>query len=359
MDCRFLDCRLWIVDCTIQKSIIHNLQSIQSKNLQSKNLQSMNTPKLSIVLPIYNEEESLPHLLDELRPSLEKIGLPFEIICIDDGSKDNSFAELKKLHQQDERVRVIRLRRNFGQTAAFAAGFNRARGEIIITMDADLQNDPADIPKLLAKIDEGYDVVSGWRMGRWQESFGSLITRKIPSATANWLISTITGVPLHDYGCTLKAYRHDVVKSINLYGDLHRFLPAITSYYGVEVAEVPVSYRSRQFGRSKYGLGRIIRVVLDLITVSFLLNYSTRPIQIFGLLGLFSLSLGVIIGAYLTMTKLMYGAALANRPLLSLVVMLVMIGVNMVMMGLLGEMNVRIYHESQNKPIYSVREELG
>ncbi len=318
----------------------------------------MKPPELSIVLPIFNEAESIPNLLNELAPSLEATGKTFEIICIDDGSRDNSFEQLKKLHAQDNRLRVVRFRRNFGQTAAFAAGFDRAQGDIVITMDADLQNDPADIPSLLAKIDEGYDVVSGWRQERWREGFTAIITRKIPSAAANWLISRLTGVYLHDYGCALKAYRRDVVKSINLYGDLHRFLPAIASYYGVEVAEVPVSYRSRQFGKSNYGMGRIVRVILDLMTVSFLLNYSTRPIHIFGLLGLFSGTIGTIIGVYLTLTKLLYGAALADRPLLWLAVLLVIIGTQLVMMGLLGEMNVRTYHETQNKPIYTVREEL-
>ncbi len=316
-------------------------------------------PQLSIILPIFNEEESLPHLLPELVPALEATGRTFEIICIDDGSSDNSFAELKKLRGQDERLRLIRFRRNFGQTAAFAAGFDRARGDIVITMDADLQNDPADIPKLLAKIDEGYDVVSGWRVERWQEGFKSFLTRKLPSATANWLISTGTGVPLHDYGCALKAYRLEVVKGINLYGDLHRFIPAIASYFGVTVTEVPVKYRTRQYGRSKYGLGRITRVLLDLLTVRFLLTYSTRPIQIFGLMGLLSLVIGVIIGIYLSFVKLVYGEGLAERPLLLLAILLVMVGVQLVTMGLLGELVVRTYHESQNKPIYTVREELG
>src|SRR5262245_8874522 len=319
----------------------------------------MSDPKLTIVLPIYNEVESLPHLLEELVPALEKIGSTFEIICVDDGSKDNSFAELKKLRDQDNRVRIVRFRRNFGQTAAFAAGFDRAKGEIVITMDADLQNDPADIPLLLAKIDEGYDVVSGWRVERWKEGTSSLITRKLPSATANWLISTGTGVYLHDYGCALKAYRAEVVKSIKLYGDLHRFIPAIASYYGVSVAEVPVSYRSRRFGRSKYGLGRIVKVLLDLLTVRFLLNYSTRPIQIFGLMGILSFFVGVMLGIYLTFMKLIYGIDLVDRPLLLLAILLVMIGVQFVTMGLLGELVVRTYHESQNKPIYSVREECG
>jgi glycosyltransferase involved in cell wall biosynthesis len=297
--------------------------------------------------------------LEELVPALEATGRTFEIICVDDGSRDSSFVELQKLRAQDARVRVIRFRRNFGQTAAFAAGFDRARGEIVITMDADLQNDPADIPQLLAKIEAGYDVVSGWRVKRWQEGFSAFLTRKVPSATANWLISTGTGVPLHDYGCALKAYRSDVVKSINLYGDLHRFIPAIASYYGVSVAEVPVNYRSRQFGRSKYGIGRITRVILDLLTVRFLLNYSTRPIQIFGLMGLGSLALGVLIGIYLTFMKLVYFEDLVDRPLLLLAILLVMVGVQFITMGLLGEMISRTYHESQNKPIYTVREELG
>lgn len=326
---------------------------------QEENEAPPQPPQLSVVLPIYNEAESLPHLLEELVPALEATDRTFEIICVDDGSQDNSFAELQKLRAQDERVRVVRFRRNFGQTAAFAAGFDRVRGEVVITMDADLQNDPADIPLLLTKIDEGYDVVSGWRVKRWQEGVSSFITRKIPSATANWLISTGTGVPLHDYGCALKAYRSDVIKSINLYGDLHRFIPAIASYYGVTVAEVPVNYRSRKFGRSKYGIGRIIRVILDLLTVRFLLSYSTRPIQIFGLMGLGSLALGVVIGAYLTSMKLIYREDLVDRPLLLLAILLVMVGVQFITMGLLGEMISRTYHESQNKPIYTVREEVG
>jgi glycosyltransferase involved in cell wall biosynthesis len=319
----------------------------------------MTKPYLSIVLPIFNEVESIPHLLEELVPRLEEIGHSFEIICVDDGSSDGSFEALKELRRQDERVRIVRFRRNFGQTAAFAAGFERATGELVITMDADLQNDPADIPKLLEKIDEGFDVVSGWRMERWKEGTGSFITRKLPSMTANWLISTGTGVHLHDYGCALKAYRGDVVKSINLYGDLHRFIPAIASYYGVTVAEVPVNYRSRQFGTSKYGLGRIVKVILDLLTVRFLLSYSTRPIQIFGLLGIGSLGLGMLIGFYLSVLKIFTGIALSERPLLLLAILLVMIGVQFITMGLLGELIVRTYHESTGKPIYTVREELG
>ncbi len=339
---------------TLDTSVTFNQEAVREQNGVAAQ-----TPQLTIVLPIYNEAESLPHLLEELVPALEATGRTFEIICIDDGSRDSSFVELQKLRAQDERVRVVRFRRNFGQTAAFAAGFDRAQGEIVVTMDADLQNDPADIPDLLAKIDEGYDVVSGWRVKRWQEGFSSFLTRKVPSATANWLISTGTGVRLHDYGCALKAYRSDVVKSINLYGDLHRFIPAIASYYGVTVAEVPVNYRSRQFGRSKYGIGRITRVILDLLTVRFLLSYSTRPIQIFGLMGLGSLGLGMAIGLYLTLDKLIYQANLVERPLLLFAILLVMVGVQFITMGLLGEMISRTYHESQDKPIYTVREELG
>jgi glycosyltransferase involved in cell wall biosynthesis len=319
----------------------------------------MTTLDLSLVLPIYNEEENISLLAEELIPALERTGRSFEVICIDDGSSDRSYAELQKLHAADSRVRVVRFRRNFGQTAAFAAGFERARGEVVVTMDADLQNDPADIPKLLAKLEEGFDVVSGWRQERWQEGVGSFITRKIPSASANWLISTTTGVHLHDYGCSLKAYRSEVVKSLRLYGDMHRFIPAVASWFGVTVAEVPVAYRSRRFGSSKYGAGRIFRVLLDLMTVRFLLSYATRPIRIFGSLGLLSVGAGGLIGLYLTFAKFAYQIDLADRPLLLLAVLLIVIGIQMISLGLIGEMVVRIYHESQDKPIYTVREELG
>jgi len=318
----------------------------------------MSSVDISLILPIYNEVESIPHLLEELTPVLESTGKSYEIICVDDGSTDGSFAELKKLRAQDERVRVVRFRRNFGQTAAFSAGFDYALGDLVITMDADLQNDPADIPKLLDKLDEGYDIISGWRVNRWREGFWQILTRKLPSRMANWLISSITGVHLHDYGCALKVYRKEVVKNINLYGDLHRFIPAIASYYGVTVAEVPVNYRSRQYGTSKYGMGRIVRVILDLLAVRFLLSYSTRPIQIFGSLGLLSLFVGIIIGIYLSFMKYVYNEALAERPLLMLAMLLMMVGVQLITMGLLGEMMARTYHESQGKPIYSVREEL-
>jgi len=314
---------------------------------------------LSVILPIYNESENIPRLYDELVPVLEATGSSFEIIAVDDGSQDDSFARLTSLRADDHRLRIMRFRRNFGQTAAFAAGFHHARGAVVITMDADLQNDPVDIPKLLAKIDEGYDVVSGWRQERWKEGVLAFVTRRIPSAAANWLISRVTGVYLHDYGCALKAYRSEVINEIRLYGDLHRFIPAIASYIGVRIAEVPVSYRPRKYGQSKYGIGRTVRVLLDLLTVRFLLSYSTRPIHIFGLLGLLSVLLGVGIGIYLTVIKFLYQAALAERPLLLFAILLVMVGVQLVTMGLLGEMVVRTYYESQNKQIYAVREQLG
>jgi len=322
-------------------------------------MNASSTPELSVILPVYNEAENIPHLFAELIPTLESIGRSFEVIAVDDGSRDDSFARLAEIHQRDPRVRVVRLRRNFGQTAAFAAGFDRARGDVVITMDADLQNPPGDIPRLLAKMEEGYDVVSGWRVNRWKEGLGTFFTRRIPSAIANWAISTVTGVYLHDYGCSLKAYCRDVAREIRLYGDMHRFVPAIASYYGVSIAEVPVSYRARRYGKSKYGIGRTVRVILDLLTVRFLLSYSTRPIQIFGLMGLVAIVLGTAIGLYLTALKFLYGVSLTERPLLLLAIMLFTVGVQLVLMGLLAELVVRTYFESQNKPIYAVREELG
>lgn len=313
------------------------------------------TPEISVVVPIYNEEESIPQLYERLTTELEKLGKPYEIIAADDGSRDRSFALLSEFAARDPRLRVVRFRRNFGQTAAFSAGFDRARGRVVITIDADLQNDPADIGTLLAKVDEGYDVVSGWRERR-QDPF---LNRRLPSIIANRLISQVTGVALHDYGCSLKAYRLDVVRGIRLYGELHRFIPAIASWQGVAVAEIPVRHAARKFGKSKYGIGRTLRVVLDLVTVRFLLSYGTRPMQVFGLLGVITMALGVLAGGYLTYIKLFLGMPIADRPLLLLAVMLVMIGVQFISLGLLGELIVRIYYESQNKPIYVVRDEIN
>ncbi|NWG21495.1 MAG: glycosyltransferase family 2 protein [Chloroflexi bacterium] len=312
-------------------------------------------PQLSVVVPVYNEEESIPHLHQRLTAELEKLGITYEIIAVDDGSRDRSFSLLSDLARHDRRWRVVRFRRNFGQTAAFSAGFDRARGDVVVTIDADLQNDPADIGALLEKIGEGYDVVSGWRERR-QDPF---LNRRLPSMIANRLISWATGVYLHDYGCSLKAYRLDVVRGIRLYGELHRFIPAIASWQGVAVAELPVHHEARRFGKSKYGISRTVRVVLDLLTVRFLLSYGTRPMQIFGLLGLLASSLGVAIGAYLSWIKLVYGAAIADRPLLLLAVLLIVLGVQFVSLGLIGELIVRTYYETQAKPIYVVREELN
>jgi glycosyltransferase involved in cell wall biosynthesis len=310
------------------------------------------SPRISIVIPLYNEEESIPHLWEQLDKAIANYGQPAEVIIVDDGSKDRSFALLQEIAQQDRRFTIIRFRRNFGQTAAFAAGFAQASGEVVITMDADLQNDPMDIPLLMAKIDEGYDIVSGWRKDR-QDRYWD---RKLPSMMANRLISNVTDVQLHDYGCSLKAYRREVLDHVHLYGELHRFIPALASQVGGTVTEVPVNHRSRQYGRSKYGISRTVRVMLDLINVWFLGSYSTRPIHVFGTLGLASAALGVLVGLYLTFIKLFLGESIGNRPLLLLAVLLVVIGVQLVTMGLLAEMITRTYYESQGKTIYIVRE---
>lgn len=310
---------------------------------------------LSIVIPIYNEEENIDALYKEVKAATEPLQMASEIIFIDDGSSDRSASLLIAIAEQDPQVKFIRFRRNFGQTAALAAGFDHAAGEVIITMDGDLQNDPADIPKLLAKIDEGYDLVSGWRADR-KDKF---ISRRLPSIIANKIISVTTNVKLHDYGCTLKAFKKEVADAIQLYGEMHRFIPAIASGMGVSIAEVPVNHRPRRFGTSKYGISRTIRVVLDLITIKFLLSYGTRPIQIFGLLGITSGTIGFLMGLYLVIQRQFMDLPIANRPLLLLSILLVFIGLQFITLGLLAEFQVRIYHETQNKPIYTVREMVG
>lgn len=310
---------------------------------------------VSVVIPLFNEIENLSQLHSQLTSALNTLDRNSEIILIDDGSTDGTYSALKEIHEKDKRVWVIRLRRNFGQAAAFSAGFDFARGEVIVTMDGDLQNDPADIPRLLEKIDEGYDIVSGWRIHR-KDGF---ITRRLPSMMANALISNVTGVKLHDYGCSLKAYRNEVVKNIRLYGELHRFIPALASWMGIRMAELPVNHYPRKHGRSKYGLGRTIKVILDLITVKFLLDYATRPLQIFGLAGMISFVIGTGISLYLTILRLFFSVGLSDRPILLLAILLIMLGVQLILMGLLGELVVRTYHESQEKPIYAVREILG
>jgi glycosyltransferase involved in cell wall biosynthesis len=307
---------------------------------------------LSVVVPVFNEEENIASLYQQLTAVLEPLGREYEIICVDDGSSDRSFELLSELAEQDHSVKVIQFRRNFGQTAGFSAGFDYAQGDVVITIDADLQNDPAGIPLLLDKIDEGYDLVSGWRANR-QDPF---LSRRLPSLIANWLITKTTGVQVHDRGCSLRAHRREVVKQMRLYGELHRFIPDMASWVGVTMAEVPVNHRPRRFGQSKYGISRTFRVILDLITVRFLLSYSTRPIHIFGSMGLTSFLVGSGMGIYLTVLKVVTGQEIGGRPLLMLAVLLMLVGVQMVAMGLLGELIVRAYHESQNKPIYTVRE---
>jgi glycosyltransferase involved in cell wall biosynthesis len=308
---------------------------------------------LSIVIPIHNEEPNLEALYRELTEAFSGWGKSYELILVDDGSTDKSFAILERLQLADPRLRVIRFRRNFGQTAAFSAGFDHARGRMIVTSDGDLQNDPRDIPALVKKLeDEQLDIVCGWRRNR-KDAF---VSRLVPSFFANGLISWATGVKLHDYGCSLKVFRAEVVKSIKLYGEMHRFIPAIASEQGVSIGEAVVNHRPRLHGRSKYGISRTIRVVLDLLTVKFLLSYSTRPLQIFGLVGLAMSIPGALIMAYLTFVKFVMGASIANRPLLMFGVLLVSTGVQLLTLGLMAELLVRTYHESQNKPTYVIRE---
>jgi glycosyltransferase involved in cell wall biosynthesis len=312
-------------------------------------------PDLSIVIPIRNEAESLPKLYEELTRTLSGSPRTYELLFIDDGSTDRSFEILAGFQARDPHVRVIRFRRNFGQTAAFSAGFAHARGTCIVTSDGDLQNNPADIPALVDRLErDGADIVCGWRKDRKDK----WLTRRVPSMLANWLISKATGVTLHDYGCSLKAFRAEVVKPLRLYGEMHRFIPAIASEVGVKIAEQVVDHRPRQFGQSKYGLSRTIRVVLDLVTVKFLLRYSTRPLQIFGLVGLLCGSLGVLITAWLGYVRLIQGQGIGHRPLLLLGILLVFGGLQFLTIGLLAEMQARTYHESQQKPTYHIREIL-
>lgn len=311
------------------------------------------TPELSLVIPIRNESPNIRPLYDELMQVLGATGRRFEVIVIDDGSTDDSFAQLAALQAGDPRLRVIRFRKNFGQTAAFAAGFAHARGRLVVTSDGDLQNDPRDIEAMVQMADrDDVDIVAGWRKRR-QDTF---VNRRLPSIIANWIISKSTGVALHDYGCSLKVFRAEVVKSMRLYGEMHRFLPAIASEQGVRIAEVAVNHRARTAGTTKYGISRTVRVVLDLVTVKFLLSYSTRPLQIFGLFGLLSGGLGALITAYLGWVRLVEHQPIADRPLLLLGVLLVFTGVQLVTFGLLAELMARTYYESQGKPTYVIRE---
>lgn len=307
---------------------------------------------LSVVLPIYNEAGNLESFIPELSAALRDLERSYEIVAVDDGSTDESVVVLRRLKAQEPNLRIVRFRRNFGQTAAFAAGFDLARGLYVITMDADGQNDPADIAQLLQVMTEGeFDIVSGWRQNR-KEPF---LSRRLPSMIANRIIGRSTGVDLHDYGCSLKIYHREVAKNVNLYGELHRFIPALASSLGVRVSEVPVNDRPRRFGKSKYNLSKTVRVILDLLTVSFLLSYMGRPMQLFGLAGLVSGSTGFGLGLYLALYKIVTGADIGNRPLLSLAILLMILGVQFLVMGLLGELQARTYFEVQNKPIYAIR----
>ncbi len=309
---------------------------------------------ISVVIPLFNEEENVPELHRRVKSVMDSLKKKYEIIYVDDGSTDRTLPLLDEIQSGDVNVVVISFRRNFGQTAAFAAGFDYAKGDVVITLDGDLQNDPADIPSLLEAIKES-DIVSGWRKNR-KDPF---VSRRLPSMMANRLISWVTGVKLHDYGCSLKAYRSDVIKNMKLYGEMHRFIPAVASWYGVKVAEVETVHHPRLRGKSKYGISRTVKVFLDLITVKFLQSFSTKPIQFFGPVGLASGAAGVLISLYLSLEKLVFGMDIGGRPLLLLGVLLIIVGIQFIGMGLLGEMLVRTYHESQNKPIYVIKEISG
>jgi glycosyltransferase involved in cell wall biosynthesis len=316
---------------------------------------TVQVPDLSVIIPVFNEEESLDRLYDKVVGAMQPLGKTWELILVDDGSRDKSFEILQRLAAADRRVRVVRFVRNFGQTAALSAGIDYALGDIIIPMDADLQNDPQDIIRLLEKMDEGYDCVSGWRKDRKDEFF----TRLIPSWTANKLISVISGVPLHDYGCSLKAYRREVIKDVRLYGEMHRFVPIYATWMGALVAEIPVTHHARQFGVSKYGLSRTFKVVLDLLTVKFLSAYATKPIHVFGMIGLWSFGVSFAGFVWMLVLKLFYHTTFIETPLPVLVAMFFMLGVQFILMGLLAEIMVRTYHEAQGKRIYKVKTVLN
>src|SRR5687767_2375417 len=311
-------------------------------------------PEISVFLPVLNEEPNLRPLHAKLDESLATLGHTAEIIYVDDGSTDGSLEVLKELAARDPRVRVIALRRNYGQTAAMAAGIDAARGHVLIPMDADLQNDPVDISRLLDKLDEGFDVVSGWRKERQDK----MVTRKIPSAIANWIISFIGGVKLHDYGCSLKAYRREFLKDVRLYGEMHRFIPIYASWVGARVTEIPVRHHARTMGHSKYGLSRTFKVMLDLMTIKFMASYHTKPIYVFGLFGFSSFLISVVALAWALVRKL-GGESFIRNPLLTIAIVMFAVGVQFILMGLLAEMLVRTYHESQAKTVYTVREKIG
>ncbi len=310
-------------------------------------------PEVSVVVPVLNEQDNLSALYEQITETLTD-KYDYEVVFVDDGSSDDSFAVLGRLQESDPKIRVIRFRRNFGQTAALSAGFTHSRGKIIVAIDADLQNDPADIPEMIAKLDEGFDVVSGWRKKRHDKA----VTRLVPSKIANWLIGRITGVRLHDFGCTLKVYRREVLAETKLYGEMHRFIPALASWSGARIAEMVVNHRPRTAGAPKYGLGRTLKVILDLITVKFLGSFSTKPIYIFGGLGTVSALGAVVCGLIVIYQKLILDHDMTGNPLLILTVLLILATIQLILMGLLAEMLVRTYHESQDRPTYAIKEIL-
>jgi len=310
--------------------------------------------QISIVIPVFNEVKNIPFLYDEIKTSLNDKYDNHEIIFVNDGSNDGSLEKLRALSKKDNFVKVINFRKNFGQSAAISAGFEYSQGEIVVTLDADLQNDPADIPMIIDKVREGYDIVNGWRKNR-KDKF---LSKKLPSFFGNKLVSFITGVKLHDYGCTLRGFKKDVVNNLKLYGEMHRYIPAIASRIGIKSIEVPVNHRKRMFGKSKYGLGRTFRVILDLISIKYLLSFSYRPLQIFGSLGLIMMGTGFLSGLYISYEKYFNGAS-ANRPLLTFTVLLLFLGFQIITLGLLAEMLTRVYHEGLNKNVYTIRDTMG
>jgi len=312
-------------------------------------------PELSLFLPVLDEEENLRPMHAKIAAALDTLGRTAEVIYVDDGSTDTSLKILKEIAAGDARVRVISLRRNYGQTAAMSAGIDAAEGAILIPMDADLQNDPADIRRLLEKLDEGYDVVSGWRKNRQDK----LVSRKIPSQIANRIISWIGGVPLHDYGCSLKAYRRDVIQDVKLYGEMHRFIPIYAAWAGARVTEIPVDHHARTMGNSKYGISRTIKVIFDLMTIKFMASYQTKPIYVFGMFGTIALVVSLVAGIWAVLLKIIYGTSFILTPLPVITVVMLAISVQFFLMGLLAELLVRTYHESQDKAIYAVRERIG
>lgn len=310
---------------------------------------------LSIVIPAYNEEENIPILYEKLKKVLDSLGEDYEVIFVDDGSTDSTFDILRELATKDKRIKVLRFKRNYGQTAALSAGFEHAKGEVIITLDADLQNDPEDIPTLLEKLKEGYHIVSGWRKDR-KDPF---LSRKLPSMIANWLISKITGVHLHDYGCTLKAYKAEVVKDLELFGDMHRFLPALTKRKGAKITEVPVKHHPRIYGKSKYGIGRTVRVLLDIMLVKFLNEYINKPLYMFGSIGFFLLSAGLFALLYLLFLKIFLDEPIGGRPLLILSVLSILAGVQLISTGLIAELLIRIYYQTKDAKPYVIQDKIN